>query len=605
MTISVERIVELHAERRKNRTRIVNAAQDIRDAYNGDYALPLPELNRNERAAVANLIQLGVDQTAMRIANSPYSLFAPPERPGIHKSEDEAAARRKAGYGWWQANELDIKDARRARHLTAYSSSPVVIRPWKKMGIPRWQVRDPLATFAAPMADPDDMEPENVIFSMRRSLSWLRANYPDQAVMVYKGRDPKPDDLFDLLEYMDADEHVLCVTGKNRDRYDVGDSIYGVENVVELERFANRIGICPAVVPGRVTLDRPLGQFDGALPIFVKEARLAALEEIAIERGVFPEQWLVADQAGGNAVISVMADPIRGIVGEVSGGKIDTVQLAPGYKTDGAIDRYERAMRVEGGIPADFGGESASNVRTDRRGQSIMSATVDHRIAEAQKVFARSKEKELSRAYRLAKAMYGSTRKSFWVSWKGAVGPADYTPDKDFTTDVVFVRYSMPGTDVNGIAIAGGQRVGLGTLSPRTFMEMDPMVDDPDLEQDRVVYAQLQEAVLTGFKQQAAAGAIPISDAARVMELVVTHKMPVQEAIAQAQKEAQERQSSTVQPVEPGSPESQPGLAQPGMGAEAGTAPPPAVNPTQDIARRLRSLHQAGTVPTGTEVQVA
>ncbi|NCV60837.1 MAG: hypothetical protein EBW52_05455, partial [Betaproteobacteria bacterium] len=44
-------------------------------------------------------------------------------------------------------------------------------------------------------------------------------------------------------------------------------------------------------------------------------------------------------------------------------------QINPGYKTDTALDRLERQERLEGSIPAEFGGESASNIRTGRRGE--------------------------------------------------------------------------------------------------------------------------------------------------------------------------------------------------------------------------------------------
>ena len=90
---------------------------------------------------------------------------------------------------------------------------------------------------------------------------------------------------------------------------------------------------------------------------------------------------------------------------------------------------------------------------------------------------------------------------------------------------------------------------------------------------------QLEQALLTSVQQQAAEGVIPPADLARIMDLVRSNKLDLADAVAKVQKEAQERQAEQ---VPAGAPEAQPGLALPGMGAEAGVAPPPesAVGPS-------------------------
>ena len=55
------------------------------------------------------------------------------------------------------------------------------------------------------------------------------------------------------------------------------------------------------------------------------------------------------------------------------------------------------------------------------------------------------------------------------------------------------------------------------------------------------------------------------------MDLVRSNKLDLVDAVSKVQKEAQERQADQVEPT---APEAQPGLALPGMGAEAGVAPP-------------------------------
>ena len=102
-------------------------------------------------------------------------------------------------------------------------------------------------------------------------------------------------------------------------------------------------------------------------------------------------------------------------------------------------------------------------------------------------------------------------------------------------------------------------------------MRIDPLVEDVEHEHDSVVAEQLEQSLRAGLQQQAAQGALPPGDLARIMEMVKNDKADLAEAVAKVQKEAQERQAQQVAPT---APEAQPGIAQPGAGAEAMTAPP-------------------------------
>jgi len=102
------------------------------------------------------------------------------------------------------------------------------------------------------------------------------------------------------------------------------------------------------------------------------------------------------------------------------------------------------------------------------------------------------------------------------------------------------------------------------------------MVDDADSEADEVVAEGLEQALLVSLQTQASQGALPPGDVARVIQLVRYDKKDLPAAIQQVHEEAQQRQASE---VPPGSPETQPGIAQPGAGAEARPAPAPAGQP--------------------------
>jgi hypothetical protein len=127
----------------------------------------------------------------------------------------------------------------------------------------------------------------------------------------------------------------------------------------------------------------------------------------------------------------------------------------------------------------------------------------------------------------------------------------------------------------------------MGTMSKRSFMTIDPLVDDPEFEHDAVIAEQLEQALLASIQQQASEGIIPPADLARIMELVANDQMELAEAVDKVQKEAQERQATEVDPM---SPEAQPGLALPGMGAEAMPAPGGGPQQAPPLAELLGAL---------------
>lgn len=585
MSLDVEELYEIYKRRRSQAGPVRTQMMELQKAYNGDVVVPLPEVAQAERPAVANLIAMGLDQSAMRIASTMPDVFYPPDKPGQPTAEKQARIRRQATMAWWHMNKLKLKMRKRARWLIGYSSAPVLIRPDFNLQIPMWHIRNPLTSFPAPGLEDDNLAPPDCIFSFTRSLAWLKANYPDQSHQLYKGRHPNPEDNFDVLEYVDAEELVMAVCGKTRDPWDTGSG----SHVVELERVPNRAGVCTAVVPGRITLDRPQGQFDGMMGMYQMQARLMALEVIAVERGIFPDTYLISRPG---EVADFVVGPYDGRTGQINiikGGDIREVTVQPGFQTNPTIDRLERAQRLTGGIPSEFGGESTSNVRTGRRGDAILSAVVDFPVQEAQELFAESLAEENKRAIAIDKA-YFNTAKSFYVTTKGAKGRVDYTPGIHFTSDTNFVSYSHPGADINSLVIGIGQRIGIGTLSKRTGQELDPLIDDPELEHDRTISEALEQAVLASVQQQASAGAIPPADVARIAQLVLEDKATLVEAILKVQKEAQAAQAQVAE-VPPGALEAQPGLGPtpgPGAAPPAVPAPGPSIGNLANLLGQLR-----------------
>lgn len=609
---SAEEIVSLYRQRLKERSPFINQMEEVRRHYNGDVVVPLPELDELEKPAVANLISQGIEQFSMRVASVMPDVSFPALRPGIQASEDKAYDRRMATLGWWDMNRMPIKMRRRARYMTAYGSSPITISPVAldpndRRAIPFWRPRNPLATFPAASYDPDNMEPENCIFVDKRTLAWLRTTYPEQARALYTAKES--DDVFiDILEYVDAEETVLVAMGMDRrpDPYSSQTTQPSAMQII-LERIPNRAGICPVVMPGRITLDRMSGMFDQLLGMYQRQAKLDALETIAVFRSIFQDEWIVSHpNANGKVRVVEEADGKQGRRGIIENGNMQLVGIQTNQGVPLAMDRLERAQRLTAGIPAEFGGESPSNIRTARRGEMVMGSTVDMPIQELQEIFAASMEAEIRRAIAYQKAYNGSKPSQFVMGTSGEILHKDYVPNEAFETDLCYVKYSMPGSDVNGMVIAIGQRVGTGIMSKQTAREMDPAIEDPVRERDQVELEGIRQALLTGLEQQAASGQLDPASIARIAKIKAERHVPLEIAVNEVHEEMQKQQAMAAQAQQQGTPFAPPGQEavnpeQPNMvdqmpGMAPAAAPGAPIAPPEqgqvDLASMLRSLRQ-------------
>lgn len=605
-TQAAAQIVTLLQQRRRDRGALFGRMDEIRRHYNGDIIIPLPELDDMEKPAIPNLISMGIDQFAMRVASVMPDVSYMPVRPGIQVSENKARDRRLANLGWWDMNKMTTKIRRRSRHLTAYgmtavSLSPVSLDPTDKREIPHWRVRNPLSTFPAPLIDPDSMEPTDCIFVDRRPLAWLKQYYPSQANVLYRG-DKSDTDMFEILEYIDEVETVLVAIGAEKSKastYGAPETGKGTASHVILERIPNRAEICPVVIAGRITLDRLQGQFDQMLGMYQRQAKLDALDMIARFRNVFPDEWIVSTSNSPTSPRIVQeADGKAGIRGIVDKGQVQITHLQEGAGTDMALDRLERAQRLTAGIPAEFGGESPTNVRTARRGAMVMGSTVDMPIQEYQEILANSLEAENRRAIKIQKAYYGSKPSMFFMGSDGKVVRPDYTPNEAFETDLSYVKYSMPGSDVNGMVIAIGQRVGTGIMSTQTAREMDPAIEDPIRERDQVEIESLRRALLSGLEQQAQAGTLDPSIIARIAMEKAQRHVTIEAAVQKIHEEEQAKQAQQASAATPeGAPEA-PQEMQPGLGAIPATGPVAPIPAPQQGEQNLGAVLASLRSPT-------
>ena len=607
-------IFALYLERSRDFVDLHQSMQDVKEIYEGKATVPMPDKNRSDKSSVPNLLAQGVDQMAGRIASTmPMASFSSGES---RRSQRQAKTAERVIGGWWQNDRLSQKMKHRARHLIAYGMAPTVIRLHPKTKLPVWEVRNPMTTFPSMDVQPGTCYPNNVIFAYRRSINWLVAQgYELQVRTLFPRQTELRRDMTLLcLEYVDEDGTVLAVTsylaGQQADdlgRWDqAGNFIItngldqSSQDTVLLEYAPNPTGVMNVTIPQRLGLEGFSGQFDSMVGMYRQQAKLMALEVLAVERGIFPDTYLVSRTGEIGRFVDGPYDGREGLVNVVQGGDIKELATQPGYMTPQTIDRIERAQRLTAGIPSEFGGESASNIRTGRRGDAVLSAVIDFPVAEAQEILANALLDEDRAAIALSKHYVGGTEKTLFVGTGNSAKTVTYTADQVFDTTEHTVAYSAVGADLNSLIMGLSQRVGMGLMSKKTAATLDPFIDNAEMEHDEIVAEGLEMAVLAGLQQQASAGQIPPMAIARIMELVRSDRMELPEAITKATEEAMQAQQAAEEaaaqaqgPPAPPTPEE----AAAGPTAASLTGNPEAMSPvpgaspgTEDVGALLASI---------------
>jgi hypothetical protein len=603
---TVEQVLALYKQRTAYYSPFHSKIRTIQSIYNGTMEIPLPDMERSDMPAAPNLLAQGIDQMAGRIASVIPSVNFASAKPGVRRYDRTAQVAARTITGWWQEDRMPMKMKQRARHLIAYAMSPVHLRWNPRESRPTWQVRHPLESFPSTDVIPGKLTPTDCIFAFRRSVGWLNSMGYGDRLFALTGKTDNPQDMQVLmLEYVDAEGTMLLACGyRTNDPFmpiNLYDDTGGVMQGVILEMYPNIGDEMPVIVPTRITLDQPMGQFDNMIGMYYQQAKLMALEVIAVEKGIFPDTYLVSRPGEVGRFLDGPHDGRTGMVNVVAGGDIREVQAQPGYLTNPTIDRLERNQRVTAGIPAEFGGESSTNIRTGRRGDAVLSAVIDFPVAEAQETFAYSLEEENEAAIALAKAWDGNNSRTIYVGTGNASKPVTYVANETFEVTEHVVSYPATGSDLNSLIIGIGQRVGLGLMSKRTAATLDPYIDNPEQEHDAVIAEGLEQALMSGLQQQAASGQLPPMVLAKIMRLVSDDRMELAEALNKVTEEAAAEQQAAQQAEQEMQPQAmsmeammaQPTLA--AMGGPMAAVPGPSAS-QENLGNLLNTLRRGARV---------
>ena len=557
---TIEEVLNLYKQRLTYYDSLHGKMRTIQGIYNGTAQVPLPDMERNDMPSVPNLLAQGVDQMSGRITSVTPSINFASAKPGVRQYDRTAQTAGRTIGGWWQMDRWSMKMKQRGRHLIAYAMAPTVIRWNEEEHRPTWHIRHPLETYPSTDIIPGQITPTDCIFSYRRSAGWMRSHgYGDKLNYIMGRYDTHTDTSVTLIEYVDAECTHLIAAGYKQANSQAGvNALFGDAKVLKgitLEYIPSEIDECPVTVPMRITLDGATGQFDNMIGMYYQQARLMALETIAVEKGIFPDTYLVSRAGEVGRFLDGPHDGRTGMVNIISGGDIREIQSQPGYLTNPTIDRLERNQRVTSGIPAEFGGESSTGIRTGRRGDAVLSAVIDYPVAEAQETFAYSLEEENEIAIKLAKKHDGSNPRTIYIGTGNSARPITYTADKTFEIDEHTVSYPATGSDLNSLIIGIGQRVGLGIMSKKTASTLDPYIDNPETEHDQIIAEGLEQALVSGIQQQASSGQMPPLVLAKVMSLVALDKLELAEALNKVTEDAIKEQEKKKQQEDAANPE--------------------------------------------------
>lgn len=580
--------------RKERNSPILEQMIAVRDRYNGDWVVPsinqevAPELPPLTPAIIAETI----DNFGMRAGSVLPAVFCPAvdstKQAGV-RSLEFGRKRRRILTGTYHRSKMQLLLRKSFRHLAGYATCAMSVEPDFEYEMPVIRCRDPLNAYPDPRAAEDFCTPVNVGFIYAKSRDWLLQTYPEAARIMPKQMSSSTD-MWELVEWIDEEDIVIGVLGPRENVY------YQYSNVpmrftMELRRWPNRIGKVPAIVPGRVTLDRIASQLAHVTGITDLMARLMALDIMAREKSIFPDRYVLGRSGLSPSIVG--GDWKDGRTGEMNmvldAEEIGSLPFSPDPSSMQAIDRLERNARISSGLVPQFGGETYGALRTGRGIDALMGAAVDPRIQEMQEVMQAYLPHLNECILETYKAYWPNKKYSMVSGWPADSGQVKFTPSEHIEITDNSVSYPIAGADVQSTNIILGQLLGAKAISRHSFRERHPWIGDAAEESARVDEETFEEAALQAILNQAVQGQLPLIFLAEIEQ--ARREDPAGDiftAIRTANERIQAQQAQ--QPVEPAAPEAQPGLAAGPPPPQA--APPGAIGPT-DGQRGLRELMNA------------
>ncbi len=583
-------IREMAFHLQNNRSALVKHMMEIKRHYEADWVIPLPDVKGepNMDMFTPSLITDTVDGLGMRAASISPTTFCPPVTNSV-LSSSRATTRRKILHGTYHQNSWKVKRRRYYRHMCAYDTGSIYIRPDFGTGEVRMEVRDPLFTFPEPTSAEQIRAPEYVAFITRHSGSELRRMYPQcRAEAGGPVTETHLEQAWDVFEWISATEMVFGLLGPAFADGDHVDSNFVQHHGGAFMQLGpvvpNRAEMPLAITPQEVSLHSVGTRLNALLGNVQMQSRLMALEVMAQQKAIFPDMYVLGadNQTPNIGGDGQWKDGTTGAMNLLSGVQsVGQITQTPDIRTQAMIDRLERNTRVSSGLNPQMGGESFGSLRTGRALDSMLSSSVDPRIQELHEVteawFSLVNESILG-AY---KGWFSDTKYEFFSGWHGDKGMVKFTPATDIEIVANVVEYSIPGADVVQQTQVLGSLLGAGVISEETFRLRHPYIDDSTAESEQIVLESVHKAMVAGMQEQIASGQMPASIVARLYDKLQDGK-PLNKALLEVDEEVRAEQAQAAQDAQAGAdPMAAAGnpLAQLGLAAGPAAAGPAALPP--------------------------
>ena len=554
---------------------IIVKMREILHRYDGEWVIPVPEVPTEPKMPnlMPALVGEAVDFLAQRASSVRPMVDCPaidPMKDRGARSKEYASIRRKALHATYDDSMWTLGRRRFFRHLSAYHAGSLFVQPDFLHGIPRIQARDPLSTYAEPQAAEELRPPHYVGFVTRFSGEYLCRRFPrvhrsnGGPVTGYNN-----DELWDIVEWVDEEQIVYGllgpVNGNGRHIVDNYQNNWGNAPSMPLSRsFDNKAGMVTGVVPHNVSLGRIASRIGSLLGNIDLQAKMTALNVVAMERAVFPDVYALGTQTGTPSVVGGVWKDGRtmeiNLLADTS--QVGMLRQTPDPAIMNQIAQLERNVRVSTGLVPQAGGETYGALRTGRGIDALAGMALDPKIQEMHEideVWMRHLNKSIFGCY---KGYFGDKQFSMHSGWPTDRGLVEFTPSKHFEIDHNTVTYSTPGADITQVTQILGSLQGTGAISRRSFRERHPWIGDPEQEGLITDEETFEDALKQTLLQQLQAGQLPIGVLTLIRKAMQDGK-DIFDAYDWAQEEAQKRQATAAPPPPEGMiapPEAMPGL---------------------------------------------
>lgn len=425
--------------------------------------------------AAANFIDAAARDFAEMVAPLPSLNCA----SGVQTSETArrfAEKRKLIGWHYWQQSNFVVNMATAADNYQSAGVAYFLVEPDHERKMPKARLVNPYGTY------PDfDLE-RNVVGLGRKWIvrtAVLAAQYPQYADQILQAKDRQTDNGFrtvTVYKWVDADQHLMWIQD-----YDL-----------ILDRYPNRLGVCPVVAVTRPPGPQLKGAYDDLCGV---QAARAYMLRLSVQNA---DQQVNAPLAVPNDTTDVPIGPLS-LLHTDQPQNVRRVDLSIPPSTFTEIATLQNELLMGARTPQQRFGTQPGSIVTGQ-GVDALLGGYDSQVKQAQAQFAWGLEKVTGLCYRMDEVYWPNEKKQIYVTLDGAPYALSYTPSKDIAGDYTSeVSYGfVAGLDPNRAVVFMLQLLAAGVIPREVVQKSLPFDLDVTQMQTLVETEKLNDAALAG-----------------------------------------------------------------------------------------------------------